>query len=95
MRFQVLRKMEMAFANSLSFCETINRNLVAGAQGSVRLYHYARGKDPQTVDLKETEPGTYVATVQMARDGRWQFDLTLDRDKQHFEWNQAQELQLP
>lgn len=68
---------------------------VAGAHGSVRLYHYARGKDPQTVDLKETDPGTYVATVQMARDGRWQFDLTLDRDKQHFEWNQAQELQLP
>ena len=58
---------------------------VAGAQGQVRMYHHARGKEVHTFELSEKEPGTYVLQAPMARSGTWQLELTLQRDQEHVE----------
>lgn len=57
-----------------------------GATGSVRVYHHARGRDVQTADLVESEPGSYSAQLLMDKPGIWQIELKLDRKDEHFEW---------
>lgn len=58
---------------------------VAGARGSLRLYHHVRAGAAVTVPLVEVEPGAYACEVTMARAGQWQVEITLDRAGEHLE----------
>ena len=51
-----------------------NRQPVTGAVIALRAFHRARAAEPQAVAFKEAEPGTYVATLRLERNGLWQFD---------------------
>jgi nitrogen fixation protein FixH len=65
---------------------------VCGASGRLRLYHHARAGAAVTTPLVESEPGTYVCSVTMARAGYWQMELTLDRGDEHIESSSVYEL---
>lgn len=58
---------------------------VSGAQGKVRMYHHARGKEVHTLELSEQEPGSYTVQAPMSRAGAWQIEVTLDRNDEHVE----------
>ncbi len=58
---------------------------VTGAHGRVRMYHHARGKEVQTIDLVEKEPGSYSLQAAMPRAGTWQLEVMLDRENEHVE----------
>ena len=68
---------------------------ILNGKGTLRLYHHTRGKDIQTVELQEREPGTYECKAKLDRNGEWQFDLVLDVGNDHFEWSQSQDVTLP
>ena len=65
---------------------------VTGAHGHVRMYHHTRGKEVNTFELTEKEPGSYTIQAPMPRIGTWQLELTLDREAEHVE--EAIEFQL-
>lgn len=77
------------------FIRDRDAQVVSNAIGHLRLYHHTRGKDPQSIELMESDPGTYVCEVRMDRDGWWQFELSMDWNDRHFEWTQSQDIQLP
>ena len=65
-------------------------NPVTGASGSVRAYHFTRAGESVTAAAIESkiQPGLYIATVDVSKDGRWQVALRFTRtEKEHFVWD--------
>jgi nitrogen fixation protein FixH len=67
------------------FVRDRNAQPVSGAKGQLRLYHHVRAGSAVTVPLTESDPGSYVCLVTMARAGLWQMEITLDRAQEHME----------
>ena len=57
---------------------------IEGATVHVDFFHHARAKDNQSAELVELVPGQYAAQVKMPQDGRWQFDLEIERGSERF-----------
>jgi len=53
---------------------------VAGGTGIIRCYHFTRAGNVQEARLEEIAPGTYLASVDVARDGRWQLEVEMTRE---------------
>lgn len=66
---------------------------VTGLTGKAQLYHHARAAELQEPEIQEAEPGTYRVAMKDARPGTWQLSLELNRDNEHFVWNQPLELE--
>ncbi|MEM1354789.1 MAG: FixH family protein [Planctomycetota bacterium] len=57
---------------------------IRGARVRVAYFHHARAGDHHSVELAEVLPGHYAAEAQIARHGRWQFDVEVERGAQRF-----------
>lgn len=63
---------------------------VTGAIGNLQAYHFTRAGDAVTVPAieSETQPGLYIATTDVSKDGRWQVTVRLTRgEKESFRWD--------
>jgi hypothetical protein len=71
---------------------------VTGAKGSVHAYHFTRANEHVKVPLSESdrEPGSYFAPLDLARDGRWQVSVDLQRSAaERFVSDQAMDWNAP
>lgn len=63
---------------------------VTGASGNVRAYHFTRAGEAVTAKVIEsdTQPGLYIAAVDVSKDGRWQITLSLEgTEGEEFFWD--------
>lgn len=63
---------------------------VMGLSGLVQAYHFTRAAQSVTIPVIEskTEPGHYIADINVSKDGRWQVTLKLTRGAgEHFFWD--------
>ena len=51
-----------------------NGRPISRAAIKLKAFHRGRAANPQMLEFKESEPGQYVSTLRLNRDGRWQFD---------------------
>lgn len=67
-------------------CRIVDREgmPVTGATVALLAFPHARGEERTRIDLRETEPGRYVARAPMVRPGIWELRLTARRGLEVF-----------
>jgi len=61
---------------------------VTGCTGFARIFHFTRVADQFKSQLVETERGVYLASINVARPGRWQLDLEIHADGDRNFWDE-------
>jgi nitrogen fixation protein FixH len=67
---------------------------LTGANVNLRVFHRAYAGEPQVLDLKETEPGIYVAKVLIYKTGLWQSNGQAELDGNVFLFEDRQRLEI-
>lgn len=57
---------------------------ISGAQVGLDCYHYARAGELLSLELEEAEPGRYVGTDRLGKEGFWQFEIAAQRGDERF-----------
>lgn len=57
---------------------------LTGATAWVVYYHHARAEEWSELELTEVLPGQYTGPAAMAREGRWEFDVQIERGDERF-----------
>lgn len=57
---------------------------VTHAEVRVSCYHFARAREPVSLELNEWLPGQYVGTSKLSREGFWQFEISAKRGDERF-----------